>query len=73
MAEHDAKKAHTKRDSETFIALGLFMVALAVTVLIGTYWTTTTDGKVVNALSGVVLLATALGFIIRGVYIKKRL
>ena len=64
---------HTKRDSETFIALGLFMVVLAVTVLVGTFYAVTPEGMTVNFGAGIVLLAIAIGFIWRGFIIKRRL
>jgi len=51
-----------KRDGETYIALGLFIVAVGLPVAAGTYWAAKTDVKaaVVNIVcSGVLLLIGA--------------
>ena len=56
---------HSKRDSETLFLLGIFIVVLAVPVLIGTAFADTGRAMVVNAVAGVVLLITGVGFILR--------
>ena len=52
-----------KRDGETYIALGLFIVAVGIPVLAGTYWAAQVDvpAAVVNVVcAGVLLLIGAV-------------
>jgi hypothetical protein len=56
-----------KRDGETYIALGLFIVAVGLPVLAGTYWAAKTDMRaaIVNVICASVLLligVTAIGY-----------
>lgn len=55
-----------KRDGETYIAVGLFLVALGIPVLAGTIWALSQPrAAVVNAICGVALLAiggAAIGY-----------
>ncbi len=62
----DDTKAHAKRDAETLIALGMFMVVLSIPVLIGTIYAETTYAKVVNVVSALILMAIGGGFTMRG-------
>lgn len=46
-----------KRDGETYIALGIFVAAIGLPVMVGTYWAYQTNVRaaVVNAVCGIVL------------------
>ncbi len=58
--EHDAKD-FAKRDGETYIAVGLFIFALGVPVLIGTLWALEKpNAAIVNAVCGAVLTLIGL-------------
>lgn len=60
---------HTRRDAETLRALGYFIVALAIPVLIGTYFafqSHKSHAVVVNVIAGVILLSIGVGFVLRG-------
>ena len=45
-----------KRDAETQMVLGSFVTLIAIPVLIGSFWATTTRARVVNVVAGLVLL-----------------
>jgi hypothetical protein len=56
-----------KRDGETYIALGIFIVSVGLPVAVGTYWAAKSDvsAAVVNIICAVVLLVigfAAIGF-----------
>lgn len=57
-----------KRDGETYIALGLFIVAVGLPVMAGTYFAaqTNTRAAVVNVVCATVLLLIGFGAIIYG-------
>jgi hypothetical protein len=66
-SDRNANIRMEKRDGETYIALGIFIVALGLPVLAGTYWAAQTSvrGAVVNAVCGVVLIligAASMGY-----------
>ena len=48
-----------RRDGEALLIMGVFFAILAVAVLIGTAWTEAGKGRVVNVVSGLVLLTVA--------------
>jgi hypothetical protein len=55
--ERHTRNEMLKRDGETSMAVGLFLVALGIPVLIGTLWALDNfRGAVVNAICGLVLL-----------------
>ncbi len=57
-----------KRDGETYIALGLFIVAVALPVMAGTYWAAQTNirAAVVNVVCSGVLLLIGVAAIVYG-------
>lgn len=70
--EHTATEM-MKRDGETYIAVGLFIVALSIPVLIGTIWAMERPhAAVVNAVCGVVLAVVGGGSIAYGWMLYKR-
>jgi hypothetical protein len=60
------------RDAETLIALGLFITALAIPVLLGTFWCERAPQMIVNVISGLVLLGIGVGSLYFGVRNKLR-
>ena len=68
--EHHSKTEMLKRDGETSMAVGLFVFALGLPVLIGTVWALDNHrAAIVNAICGAVLLviggaATAYGWML---------
>lgn len=59
-------KAHDKRDAETLVALGSFMIILSIPVLIGTAYAEDAFAKVVNVVCSLILFAIGSGFTFRG-------
>ena len=57
---------HTKQDGESLIAVGAFIIFIAIPVLIGTFWADRTSALVVNLLSGLVLLVIGVAMTIGG-------
>lgn len=56
-----------KRDGETYIAVGLFLVALGIPVMVATYWALSHPrAAVVNIICGVALFAVGMGGIVYG-------
>ncbi len=57
-----------KRDGETYVALGLFIVAVGIPVMVGTYFAAQTNVRaaVVNVICATVLLMIGAGAIIYG-------
>ncbi len=45
-----------KRDGETYMAVGLFVIAIAIPVLIATFWAVRSHAAVVNVIAGSILL-----------------
>lgn len=50
---------HARRDGEALLIMGVFFAVLAVAVLVGTAWNEPGKGRVVNVVSGLVLLGIA--------------
>lgn len=65
MNEEKEKIAET-RSAQTNVALGLFLLCFGVIVMIATYFTGTTAGRITNLSSGIVLAAIGAGMIIAG-------
>ncbi len=66
------KSRDTLRGGETMIAIGLFMVVMAVPVLFGTIYAENFRAQVVNVVSGLVILAIGAGYVLRGWIVRKR-
>jgi len=64
------------RDAELYIAIGIFIVALGLPVIFGTYFTYQVGDyrpAVVNLICGVIMTAIGVASIVYGWIIKKRL
>lgn len=57
---------HDKRDAETLIALGLFMVVMATPVILATPWAGPPYDQVVNFGAGATLLAIGVAMLYKG-------
>jgi hypothetical protein len=57
-----------KRDGETYVALGIFILAVGLPVVAGTYWAYQTNVRaaVVNVVCGAVLLLIGAGSVLYG-------
>jgi len=64
---------HTRRDAETFVVLGIFLVVLAVCVLAGTFFAEVLRNMIINVIAGLILLAIGSGMIWRGRYVQRHL
>jgi len=71
-AERHTVAEMMKRDGETYMAVGLFVVALAVPVLIATFWATRGHAAVVNVIAGLILLGVGSGAVFYGRKLFKR-
>ncbi len=71
-AERHTRAEMMKRDGETYMAVGLFVFALAVPVLIATFWATRTHAAVVNVIAGLILGVLGSGAIAYGWRLFKR-
>jgi len=67
IAEKHTKNEMKKRDGETYIAVGLFLVALGIPVIIATYWAMERpNAAIVNVICGLALLGVGTGAIAYG-------
>ena len=57
---------HQKRDAETNLALGAFILILGIAVLAGTMYAESTQAMTVNAIAGGILLLIGIGFVVVG-------
>jgi len=71
--KNDDPHLHTRRDAETFWVLGLFLVILSVAVLIGTFYAERFHAMVVNVIAGLILLATGIAMVWRGVSLSRHI
>ena len=62
----ELQHAHTKRDAETQMVLGAFIIYISIPVLIGTLWATTLHTRVVNVVAGVVLCSIGIAMALIG-------
>ncbi|MBI1318418.1 MAG: DUF2157 domain-containing protein [Candidatus Hydrogenedens sp.] len=60
------KNDHSKRDAETLLVLGAFMVVLALPVMVATVWAGHGFSQAVNFCSGAVLFAVGGGMMYKG-------
>ena len=69
----EAQHEHSKRDAETQMVLGAFIVYITIPVLIGTYWAETFHARVVNVVAGLVLGALGAAMALLGYRNNRRL
>lgn len=62
---------HTRRDAETQIALGIFVTAISLPVLLGTFWADSLKAVVVNVAAGLVLLGVGVAMALWGVMTRR--
>lgn len=62
-----------KRDAETYIAIGIFILAVGIPVLLGTIWAMDRPhAAIVNAICGAVLCLIGAGCIGYGMFMNRR-
>jgi len=67
VAERHTANEMMKRDGETYMAVGAFILALAIPVLLGTYWAMSRPrAAIVNAVCGGVLALIGIGALAYG-------
>ena len=73
-SEQNVNVRYEKRDGEIYIALGLFISALALPVLLGTFFAAAENarGALINGICGGVLLAVGVGAIAYGYVLLQR-
>jgi hypothetical protein len=64
---------HTKRDAETQTVIGIFVIAMSIMVLIGTFFAVRPHAMIVNVVAGTVLLAIGIGMVVLGRKTGKRI
>lgn len=69
----DVHSRHTRRDAETLMLLGGFLMFLAVPVMIGSFWADEAFATVVNLVAGLVLGGIGAGMFLRGRWHRKTL
>jgi hypothetical protein len=62
----ELQHAHTKRDAETQMVLGAFIIYISIPVLIGTIWADTPHTRVVNVVAGSVLCGIGIAMALIG-------
>jgi hypothetical protein len=74
MNESNEATKHRKRDGETYIAVGIFVVAVGAPVMAGTYWAALTSPRaaVVNGICGATLLLIGFSAIAYGLMLLRR-
>lgn len=63
----------TKRDMETILIIGVFLVFFALATLLGSLWDMSFRARVVNTVAGTVLLGFGLGGLYWVYSMKKRI
>lgn len=71
--EQERQDGLTRRDGETLILLGVFLDALSIPVMIGAFFAERSPQNWVCLVSGVVLLAIGIAFVLHGKRVLKRL
>lgn len=66
MNEQDKLGEHVHRDTETLMALGIFMTVMSLPVLVATIWAGPPFDQVVNFVAGLTLLGIGLGMLYKG-------
>lgn len=66
-------KTHVKRDGETILLLGIFLLVLSAPVILGTLFAGETVPRVVCLISGLILTGIGCGFVIRGTKLLRSL
>lgn len=62
----------TRRDADTVLAIGVFLVFFASATLIGSFWPMNYRARVVNTIGGLVLLGLGIGALWWSASMKRR-
>ncbi len=66
MSEQEKNGEHVRRDTETLMALGIFMTVMSLPVIVATIWAGPPFDKVVNFIAGLTLLTIGGGMMYKG-------
>lgn len=72
-SQAERKADLSKRDAETQLALGLFVIIIALPVLAGTFWADRIHAAVVNVIAGLVLMGVGVGLAYFGARARARM
>lgn len=73
MTEKPAGHEHTKRDAEILMALGSFLIVLAIPVFIGTYFASGVVPRLINLAAGSIVFVIGALMVWRGVWTRRHL
>jgi hypothetical protein len=71
VSENDSSKP-TRRDADTVMAIGVFLVFFATATLIGSFWPMNYRARIVNTIGGLVLLGLGIGALWWSASLKRR-
>lgn len=66
MSHTDKQVTQNNKDMDAMLAIGVFLGLFGIAVTSAVFWTETSHGKIVNLVSGILLLLIAAAAIIRG-------
>lgn len=66
MTQHSKKESQLLIESQSRIAIGIFILVFGLTILFAAFWTDTSIGKYANIISSLILLIIGLAFGIPG-------
>jgi formate-dependent nitrite reductase membrane component NrfD len=64
---------HTKRDSETFLIIGVFVILIGIPVLMGAWWEDEFHAQAITVLAAIALFIVGGGMTGRGLQLYLRL
>lgn len=73
MTEKPAGHEHTKRDAEILLALGGFLIVLAIPVFIGTFFAGDWVARAINLMAGGVVFVIGALMVWRGIWTRRHL
>ena len=71
--EPEEQHQPTKRDMETVLIIGVFLVFFALATLLGSFWEMSFRARFVNTVAGLVLMGFGLGALYWSYRMKKRI
>lgn len=72
MDPKETSKSFDVRDSSTDFMLGGFLVVLSAPVFVGILYSEKAIDRILNVGAGLIILLVGLGFVLRGVALRKR-
>ena len=63
---------HARRDGDGLVVMGVFIALLAMADLVGMFWTTASEDRIVTLAAGFILLAIGIGAVWLGRRLRRR-